>query len=111
MGQEMYNAIPINTATRQLAPQSLQDGLHVLELFGGIALGVLRSALVAGHQIRCYTYVDKDDVRRRVGATILHKLQHQFPDQPSDAAIQGFEDRLAAERGPMQPSLPHQLGG
>ena len=36
VGQEMYNAIPINTTTRQLAPQSLQDGLHVLELFGGI---------------------------------------------------------------------------
>ena len=26
----MYNAIPINTAVRQLAPQSTRDGLHVV---------------------------------------------------------------------------------
>ena len=89
----MYNAVPIDTTTRQVASQSLQDGLHVLELFGGIGLGVLRSAL-ALQNIRCYTYVDKDDISRRVAAAVLRKLQHQFPDQLPDAAIQGFEDRL-----------------
>ena len=90
----MYNASPINTAILQLAPQSLQTGLHVLELFGGIGLGVLRSALAVGHQIRCYTYVDKDDISRLVVAAVLQKLQLQFPDQLPDAALQGFEDRL-----------------
>ena len=60
VGQEMYNAIPINTTVRQFALKSIRDGLHVLELFGGIGLGVLHSALVAGHKIRCYTYVDKN---------------------------------------------------
>ena len=83
----MYNALPLNTTTRQLAPQSLQDRLHILELFGGIGLGVLRSALA-------YTYVDKDDVSKRVATAVLRKLQHQFPDQLPDAAIQGLEDRL-----------------
>ena len=72
----------------------MQDGLHVLELFGGIGLGALRSALAAGHQIRCYTYVDKDDVSRRVAAAVLRKLQHQFSNQLPDAAVQGFEDRV-----------------
>ena len=90
----MYNASPINTAILQLAPQSLQTGLHVLELFGGIGLGVLRSVLAAGHQIRCYTYVDKDDISRRVAAAVLRKLQLRFPDQLPDAALQGFEDRM-----------------
>ena len=47
------------------------QGLHVSELFGGIGVGVLRSALAIGHQIRCYTYVDKDDVSRRVAAVVL----------------------------------------
>ena len=76
----MYNASPINTAILKMAPQSLQNGLPVLELFGGIGVGVLRSALAAAHQIRCYTYVDKDDVSRRVAAAVLQKLQLQFPD-------------------------------
>ena len=76
----MYNAIPINTTARQFAPQSIQDGLHVLELFGGIGLGVLRFVLAAGHKIRRYTYVDKDDVSKRVAAAVLQKLQNQFPD-------------------------------
>ena len=90
----MYNAVPLDTTIRQLASQSLKDGLHVLELFGGIGLGVLRSALGAGHQIRCYTCVDKDDVNRRVAASVLRKLQNQFPDELPDAALQGFEERL-----------------
>ena len=90
----MYNVVPINTTTRQVAPQSLQDGLHVLDLFGRIGLGVLRFALASGHQIRCNTYVDKDDVSRRVATAVLRKLQHQFPDQLPDAAIHGFEDLL-----------------
>ena len=76
----MHNVIPINTTVRQLAPQSIQDNLHVLELFGGIGLGVLRSALAASHKIRCYTYVDKDALSRRVAAAALRKLQKHFLD-------------------------------
>ena len=76
----MYNASPITTTTQKWSPQTMQNGLHVLELFGGIGLGVLRSALAAGHQIRCYTYVDKDDISRLVAAAVLRKLQLQFPD-------------------------------
>ena len=72
----------------------MQDGLHVPELFGGIGLGVLRFSLAASHMIRCYTYVDKDAVSRRVAAAILRKLQNQFPDQLPDAAIREFKDCL-----------------
>ena len=90
----MYNAILINTAVRQLAPRSIQDGLYVLELFGGIGLEVLRFALAASHKIRRYTYVDKDVVSRRVAAAVLRELHNQFLDHLPDAAIRGFEDRL-----------------
>ena len=76
----MYNAIPIDTTVRQLAPHSIRDGLHVLELFGGIGLGVLRFSSAAGHKIRCYTYVDKDGVSHRVAAAILRRLRNKFPD-------------------------------
>ena len=46
-----------------------------MELFGGIGLGVLRSALVANYSIRCYTYVDKDPLSRRIALTTLEALQ------------------------------------
>ena len=67
----MHNANPINTAVRQLAPQSLRDGIHVLELFAGIELGMLRVALAVGFLIRCHTYVDKDPVSRRIARFLL----------------------------------------
>ena len=94
MGDTMYNASPITTSIQKWTPETKQGGLHVLELFRGIGLGVLRYALASGHQIRCYTYVDKDDVSRRVAAAVLRKLQDQFQDQLSDAALLGFDDRL-----------------
>ena len=90
----MYNASPISTSIQKWTPETKEKGLHVLELFGGIGLGVLRSALASGHQIQCYTYVDKDDVSRRIAAAVLRKLQNQFPDQLLDAALLGFEERL-----------------
>ena len=36
LGDMVIGASPINTATRQFSAQCLQDGLHVLELFGGV---------------------------------------------------------------------------
>ena len=90
----MYNASPITTTIQKWAPQTMQNGLHVSELFGGIVLGVLRSTLAASHQIRCYTYVDKDDISQRVAAAVLRKLQLQFPDRLLDAALRGFDERL-----------------
>ena len=67
-------AVPIDTATRQFRPQAKHDGLHVVELFGGIGLGALRAALAANYNIRCYTYVDKDATSRRIAKTTLSAL-------------------------------------
>ena len=44
LGDEVLGASPINTATKMLTQQAKRDGLHVLELFGGIGLRVLRTA-------------------------------------------------------------------
>ena len=46
-------AVPIKTSTGHSTLQAKPAGLHVLELFGGIGLGVLRTALAAGYAIRC----------------------------------------------------------
>ena len=74
LGEEVLGASPINTATRVLTQQAQRDGLHVLELFGGVGLGVLRTALAAGHSIRCYTYVDRDVTSRKIAKTVLQQL-------------------------------------
>ena len=94
LGDPVYGAVPINTSVRQLSPQSLRDGLHVVELFGGVGLGVLRSALAAGYSIKCYTYVDYDPISRRIAAQVLQKLQQQHPEQLPSTAIQAFDQRL-----------------
>ena len=65
-----------------------------MELFAGVGLGVLRSALAAGYSIRCYTYVDKDHVSRNIARSVLAALQLQYPTQLSDAAIKSFDKRL-----------------
>ena len=72
LGGAVLGSSPINTATRQLNVQSCRDGLHVMEFFGGIGLGVLRSALAAN--VRCNTYVDKDPISRRIARSTLKAL-------------------------------------
>ena len=79
LGDVVVGASPINTASRQFSVQAKRDGLHVLELFGGIGLGVLRTALAAGYTIRCYTYVDRDPISTRIAASVLQALQRQYP--------------------------------
>ena len=94
LGGAVLNASPINTATRQLNVQSCRDGLHVREFFGGIGLGVLRSALAANYSIRCYTYVDKDPISRCIARSTLKALQLEYPHQLPDSAIRSFDKRL-----------------
>ena len=45
LGDAIHGAVPINTSIRTLSSQATQSGLHVVELFGGIGLGVLLDAL------------------------------------------------------------------
>ena len=104
LGNEVLGATPINTATRMLTQQSTRDGLHVLELFGGVGLGVLRTALAAGYSVRCYAYVDRDVTSRRIATAVLQKLQLQYPQQLNDTAIRAFDKRL-----PQSVSLSNSL--
>ena len=94
LGDVVNGATPINTSTRRFSTQAVRDGLHVMELFGGIGLGALRMALAAGYTVRCYTYVDKDPISRKIASAVLLSLQSQYPKQLLDAAINGFDKRL-----------------
>lgn len=44
--------------------------------------------------MRCYTYVDKDVISRKIARTTLLALQQQYTTLLSDAAIQSFDKRL-----------------
>ena len=94
LGDMVVGASPINTATRQFSAQALQDGLHVMELFGGVGLGALRATLAAGYSVKCYTYVDKDPISRKIARATLQSLQQQYPELLPDAAINAFDKRL-----------------
>ena len=95
LGEEVQGASPINTATRGLTQQAQRDGLHVLELFEGVGLGVLRTALAVGYSIRCCTYVDRDVTSRKMAKTVLQQLQLLYPDQLPDVAVKAFDKRLS----------------
>ena len=105
----MVGASPINTATRQFSAQGMQDGLHVLELFGGVGLGVLRTTLAAGYRVRCHTYVDKVPVSRKIACATIQSLQRQYPDLLSDASINAFDKRLPQNVSQCSTSISRQL--
>ena len=91
IGDTVVNAFPINTATRQFAQYSNRDGLHVLQLFGGVGLGTLRTALAARYTIRYDTYVDRDEKSRAIAKTTLKALQVRYPNQLPTSAFHNFE--------------------
>ena len=97
LGGAVLNASPINTTTRQLNVQSCRDGLHVIEFFGDIGLGVLRSALAANYSIRCYTYVDKGPISRCIARSTIKALQLEYPHQLPDSPFRSFDKRLPQE--------------
>lgn len=87
-------AEPIDTKTQIFKTHAMAEGLHVVELFGGIGLGVLRAALAADYSIRCYTYVDKDATSRKIAKATLSALMLQYPSLLPASAINSFDKKL-----------------
>ena len=94
LGDAVPGAVPVNTSVRTLSSQSHRNGLHIVDFFEGIGLGFLRTALAVGYTIRCYTYVDRDTISRRIARSVLDSLQRQYPRQLPDSAIRVFHKRL-----------------
>ena len=74
-----------------------------------MGLGVLRSALAAGYNIRCYTYVDKDPTSRNIARSVLAALQLQYPAQLPDAAIKSFDKRPPQDISQCSPTFLESL--
>ena len=88
--QTVYGAHPINYSIRNISPLSLQRGVHVMENFGGVGLGVLRMIVVADIVVRVYTYVDRDSVNQKIARHALIQLQLQHPHLILHSAIEFF---------------------
>ena len=98
LGDAIYGAIPINTSIRQLSLRAQRDGLHVLELFGGVGPGVLRVALSAQYVLRCYIYVKHDPISRRIVKEVLQRLQRRYPDQLMLSATLALKETTSINR-------------
>lgn len=74
LGGEINGVTPIHTSIQQITQQSLRDGLHASELFGGTRLGKLTTTLAAGFSICCYMYVDRNAINQRIAREVLDQL-------------------------------------
>ena len=57
-------------------------------------MGLLRDALAAKYIIRCYTYMDRDAINRRIAREVLRQLQLHYLGQLFDSAICSFDKRI-----------------
>ena len=97
MGEIVYGAQPINYSIRNISPLSLQRGVHVMENFAGVGLGVLRMTVAAGIVIFVYTYVDRDSIIRKIARHAPIQLQLQPPHINLHSAIKSFDRMFMCE--------------
>jgi hypothetical protein len=64
----------------------LEDGIMLLELFGGIGSGLV-AVLQAGVKVKRYIYVDVDEAARQVAKQHSRRLRTQFPELLATSAI------------------------
>jgi hypothetical protein len=62
------------------------EGIYVLDLFGGISIG-LATMLQAGILVRKYLYVERDETARKVSSRHLALLMRRYPELLLRSAI------------------------
>jgi hypothetical protein len=75
---------PLDSSTIHWRPP--EDGIVLLELFGGIGSGLV-AVLQAGLKIKRYIYVDVDEAAREVAKRHSRRLRTQFPELLATSAI------------------------
>jgi hypothetical protein len=68
----------------------------LLELFGGIGNDLV-AVLQAGLKVKCYIYVDVDEVARQVAKRHSRRLRTQFPELLTTSAIKTSFSTLARD--------------
>ncbi len=79
--------------TTPIAWEYPSEGICVLDLFGGISIG-LATVLQVGILVRKYLYVERDETARRVSSHHLALLMWRYPELLSRSTIQGYQRAL-----------------
>jgi hypothetical protein len=75
---------PLDSSTIHWRPP--EDGIVLLELFGGIGSGLV-AVLQTGLKVKRYIYVDVDEAARQVAKRHSRRLRTQFPELLATSAI------------------------
>src|SRR5450759_3065674 len=76
-GASLISMAPLDTTP--IAWQFPEQGIRVLDLFGGISIG-LAAVLQASIRVHQYLYVEKDELARRASVRHVASLMQRYPD-------------------------------
>jgi site-specific DNA-cytosine methylase len=105
-GQEDHNP-PLDNSTIHWKPPD--DGIVLLELFGGIGTG-LAAVLQAGIKVKRYIYVDIDDAARQVAKHYSQRLHVRFPELLTTTALLSAFSSLTGDISLISEKDLHWLG-
>jgi hypothetical protein len=91
---EVDHGPPLDNSTIHWKPPD--DGIVLLELFGGIGSGLV-AVLQAGIKVQRYVYVDIDDATRQVAKRHMRRLKTQFPELLATSAIMSSFSTLVGD--------------
>lgn len=94
MGGENHGVVPISNPIQQFSTSIDLDGVHVLDLFGGITFGGLRTILATGKGVTTYASVEIDDTSRANTRCVISQIQEEYLGQLPDDAIRGYNKCL-----------------
>jgi hypothetical protein len=72
------------------------EGICVLDLFGGINIGLV-IVLQAGISIWKYFYVEREEIAKRVSSCHLALLMRRYPELLPRSTIQGYQRALPSD--------------
>jgi hypothetical protein len=90
-GAQLVTHTPLNTTP--IVWQYPEQGVRVLDLFGGISIG-LAAVLQAGIRVHQYLYVEKDEIAKRASLRHVAILMHRYPELLPMTAVKACQHQL-----------------
>jgi hypothetical protein len=98
---------PLDSSTIHWRPP--EDGIVLLELFGGIGSGLV-TVLQVGLKVKHYIYVDVDEAARQVAKRHSRRLRTQFPELLATSAIKTSFSTLVGDIALVSAEDIHRCG-
>ena len=86
--------MPKSTNVRAFQKESIEQGMHVLELFAGIIRGGLGTVIEPSFVATYYSNAEIDDISRATTRQNFRALQEEFLGQLPKRAIPGYNERI-----------------